>query len=115
MTPGTHNFTIYRGASFGPKVFTFTDDTLLVPMALTGLTALAEARENVNGAVKVDLTPVVTNAAAGAVTMEFTVAQTQAMPAGIFYWDFLFEDGAGERTGPYLKGKLTVSALNTQP
>ncbi len=114
MTPGRHNFTIYRGVAFGPKVFVFKDSTGAV-IDLSGLTARAQARENVNGAVKVDLEPEVTDAAAGEVTMEFTLAEVTAMPAGKFQWDMVFEQGDGERIGPFVFGELKIPVLNTQP
>jgi hypothetical protein len=115
VTPGTHNFTIWRHVALKPKKFVFKDGAGAV-IDLTGLTAHAEARVNVkDAAAAVDLEPEITDAAGGEVTIALTLAQCQALPAGIYHWDMVFEDGDGERIGPFVKGKLTIASLNTQP
>lgn len=114
MKPGAFNFTIWKGASFGPLKFIHKDENG-APVPLTGLTARANARSEVHGDVAFDLQPVITDEAAGEVTYSLTLAQVNALPEGKFAWDETFEQSDGERLGPFVRGIVTVQLLATRP
>ncbi len=117
MKPGVYNFTICRHVSFGPRTFVLNsrEDGVLTPIDLTGLTPRWQARERTTGEVKMDLEPVLGDADAGEVVLEFTLEQAAAFPVGTWHHDLVFEREDGGRVGPYLKGTVTITELNTQP
>lgn len=88
------------------------------PVDLSGFTAEAKVRRtnNPDADVYIDLAPVITDAVNGEVTIPtMTSAQTRALGfTGDFHWDFVLTL-AGERFGPFLAGKFTISDNITQP
>ena len=114
MTPGAYNLKIRRGVAFS-CTFTFTEDDGTTPIALTGWVPYASVRKVPTGAVILDLAPVLTDGAAGIVTISFTAAQTAALTAGNFRWDLVLKNPSLERVGPYIEGLCDISTLITRP
>src|SRR6266478_373390 len=86
------------------------------PTDLTGLTPKAEVKRTSNSDVTLDLNPSITDLATAEVTIPgISTNDTRDMDfVGTFRWDLVFESGAGERFGPYVKGPFTVSDNITQ-
>jgi hypothetical protein len=116
MTPGTFNFIIDRGVKFGPFTLTCKDATGSAGVAvnLTGWTVYADARSR-GGVFAFSLGAEITTAASGKVTIVMTDEETDALTAGHYTYDLVFENASGERLGPYMSGTIEVNTLNTQP
>jgi len=114
VIPAVLNLTIYRGATFGPILFTFKDD-LGVVINLTGWTVTADARLTTTAAVAFSMGVSITSATAGEVTMTKTDELTRDFTAAIYAWDLFLENTTGQRLGPYITGQVNVKAVNTQP
>ena len=104
--------TITKGVTFGPVIFTFKQaDTS--PMPLTNWVVLAYARRTKDAKEKIDLVPVITDAANGEVRIQFTDEETLVLMGGEYSWDMVLQTPTGERLGPYFEGKLKVKEINT--
>lgn len=114
MTPGVLNIDINRGVSFGPLVF-ICEDIDALPVNLTGWIPYASVRRKPGGPLVLDLAPAITDAASGQVTIFFTDEQTRIMAPGSFMWDLLFQQPDGDRKGPFVVGRCTISSLITEP
>lgn len=113
MIPGTVNFTIYRGTTFGPILLRAKDgDGNAVP--LTDWVPHAQVREAPQKHLVLDLNPVISDAANGELTMEFTDEETLAMVPGEFVWDLLLERPTGEILGPFLSGTFSIKTATTR-
>jgi hypothetical protein len=112
MTPVSRNLDIVQGLTFGPILFTAKDSSNVV-VDITGWSAFAEARAKPCGALAFDIEPEVTDAAAGEIEIEFTDAETAALPIGRYGWDLVLENPAGERFGPFAAGTVSVRELHT--
>jgi hypothetical protein len=88
------------------------------PTDLTGFTAQAVVRRNdAEDEIVLDLTPEVTDAVNGEITIPgLTTDQTAAIPiVGAFQWDLVItETASGNRLGPYIMGKFIISDNITQ-
>ncbi|HEX3817534.1 MAG TPA: hypothetical protein VHW03_04530 [Chthoniobacterales bacterium] len=118
MTPARLDLTMTRGITFGPIVINcYSDLANTVPVDLTGYTAFAQVRPNSTSTLLVfDLTPSISNAAAGQITIpEISYTATAAKNAGNLYWDLVLQDGAGNRLGPLVKGNFVIGSAVTQP
>ena len=95
---------------------TGTADITDHPTDLTGLTPKAEVKRSSSADITLDLNPSVTDAINGEVTLpSITSADTRDFDfVGTFRWDLVFEDQAGERFGPYIKGPFVVADNITQ-
>jgi hypothetical protein len=113
MTPGAYNLIIRRGVAFS-ITFTLTEDDGTTAINLTGYTAHALVRKLPTSAVVKDLTPTLTSAAGGIITIALTDEQTLALPAGAFRWDLVLEDAGGSRLGPYVAGLCDISSAITR-
>jgi hypothetical protein len=111
-TPGKLNLTIARGIDFSETLVFSEDGTA---MDLTGWSVFAEARKLPSNTVSFELGAAITTAASGIVTLTLTDVQTEALTAGVYGWDLVFEDDSGIRRGPYLAGTVTVKTLHTHP
>ena len=114
MDPGTHNFTIWAGATFDETVEwrTATNETV----DLNDYTGRMEIRDatgtllatltNDNGGIlpQVD----------GTARLFIDDNDTRLMVAGTYFYDLLFERIADDVVTALLKGKATVKALVTQ-
>src|SRR5688572_3493488 len=114
MKPARYNLSMTKGITFGPIVFYCADEEE-VAVDLTGWTAYAEVRSGPGGSVVFDLQPQITDPAAGEITIEATDEQTAELTPGLFRWDLILENPAGERLGPYLVGSCNISAPISQP
>jgi hypothetical protein len=86
------------------------------PVDLTGYTAEAKVRRTVNATdILFDLNPSITDPTTGEITIpSLTTSQTEALQfTGRFMWDFVLVL-AGQRFGPFVTGKFTVSDNITQ-
>lgn len=107
------SFTIYRGVDFGPVVLPCTDSSGNVVNA-TDYTAYSQIR-TYGGCLVRDLTPTVSNGAAGEVTIPaISAANTANMPLGRYGFDVVLADTNGVRTGPYWQGPVVVSDISTR-
>jgi hypothetical protein len=114
MTPTILNLTIFQGVAFDPGVLTYRDSAGNA-VNVTGWTAQASARVTPCGPVVLELSPTVSNGAAG----EFTIAQNAATTANLANlrggWDLVVTAPNGERYGPVYAGRIGVSPLHSQP
>lgn len=110
MIPGTKNFTVYRGSTFGPQIFRAleSDQTTVVP--LVGWGAHAKVRVKANGPVIIDLLPYISDGANGEITIpEIADEVTPSLPQGCYIWDLLLERPSGTIVGPFLAGTFTIT------
>jgi len=114
MIPATLDLTIYRGATFGPILITFLDDSG-VAINLTGWNVFSDARGTVIRPVAFSLGAVFLNAVGGQVTLSKTDDQTNEIVSGDYGWDLFLENPAGERLGPFISGQVSVLGVYTQP
>jgi hypothetical protein len=108
MTPAEYNLVIYAGAQFGPLVLTF-EDSLGVAMDLTGYgSPIAKVFTKAGGTEILDLSPSITDAAAGEVTITVDDSSTTGLAIGEYVWDLYLVDGSANKLGPYLTGQAVV-------
>lgn len=114
MKPAHYPITVVRGVAFGPVEF-HCKTTAGTPTPLTGCQAFAQVRVRPGAAPVADLMPVITDEAAGVVTIpKLTDEQTLTLPRGNFQWDLVLQDAAGDRFGPYVAGPFSVVDIVTQ-
>jgi hypothetical protein len=110
MTPATLNLTIYRGITLDSIIFNLKDGSGN-PVNLGGWQVFAKSR---NGTGKViDLNPLITNVAAGQVTISLDGTATNSFSTGEQQWDMIFQNPAGNKIGPYIDGKIFVKSTVT--
>jgi hypothetical protein len=108
---------IRQGATFGPNTCTLTNPNA-TPVNLTGATLRAQIRKTATSTLVPGATGtfVITNAANGVFTWEFTAAVTQlltadndseAAAASTYVWDMELQDASG-RVIPLCYGKVNV-------
>jgi hypothetical protein len=114
MKPARYNLSMTKGVTFGPVLFYLADEDE-VAVDLTGWTVFAEVRASANGSVIFDLQPQITNPEEGEITIEHTDEQTADLTPGLFRWDLILENPAGQRLGPYIVGSCNISAPISQP
>lgn len=102
---------VAHGANTGTA--TVTDH----PVDISGFTSEAVAKRNTSSEVTLDLNPSITNGPIGEITIPpISTNDTRDMEfVGTFNWDLVLVDNGGARTGPYVKGPLTISDNQTQP
>lgn len=98
---------IRRNIRYGPLVINCKDSND-DPVNLSDYAAFAVGRPEVESTTLIDLEPVITNAAAGEITIDLTDEKTAAFPAGTYVWDLVLVKGGADRSGPFLAGPLTV-------
>lgn len=109
MRAGRYDFQAFAGSSFGP-VTLVCKDANGDPVDLTGYTAHAQVRVAAGEDVLLDLSPQVTDAAVGEVTLPVVApATTTGLAAGVYRWDFILKDASGAVTAPVLEGRFKVS------
>ncbi len=114
-TPYNLPLTITKGVTYGPVIFQFKNEDQ-TPFDLTdGGTwkVFAYARRTKDATFKIDLNPIITDAAGGEVTVQFSDEQTNAMMGGEYGWDMVLEVPTGERIGPYFAGTLKIKEVYT--
>lgn len=110
MIPGTKNFTLYRGATFGPYVFRALEEDQITVVPLTGWAAHAKVRAKPNGPIIIDLAPYISNGPGGEITIpEIADESTPAFSEGCYIWDLLLERPSGAIVGPFLAGAFTIT------
>jgi hypothetical protein len=114
MIPAPLNLEVYKGVTFEPVTFTMRD-AALNSVDLTDWSVFAEVRKNCSNSLVLDLLPVISDAVNGEITISLTDEVTANLGEGSFYWDLILENDLGERLGPYLAGKFTISCVITQP
>lgn len=114
MIPASLNLEVYKGVTFEPVTLTMRDANLN-SVDLTNWSVFAEVRRNCSKSLVLDLLPIVSDAANGQITISLTDEVTANLSEGVFYWDIILENDSGERLGPYLAGKFTISCIITQP
>jgi hypothetical protein len=110
--PARRDLDIRRGTTLGPYVFRCLN-AVGEPVDLTGWTVEAKAALTPGGAAEFNLTPTVTNAEGGEVTIERTDEQTALFPVGRFGWDLVFTTPGGVRMPPHVSGVCTVTDIFT--
>ncbi len=106
VEPETYNICIHRGVTF-KKVFQF--DLNGSPWPLTGYSVSAVVRPSKGSATLTqDLSPSITDAPAGEITISLTKTQTEALSAADLFWDLVLENPSGERLGPYMEGEFLI-------
>jgi hypothetical protein len=113
MTPFNLPLTITKGLRYGPTIFQFKQlggD----PFSLVGWQVFAHARRNKVDKDKLDLQPVITDAAGGEVMIEFSDDDTSEMTPTTYGWDMLLQPPDGGMIGPYFAGALTIQELYTR-
>lgn len=113
MTPARVNIDIHTGYTFTLKIV--CKDSAGEFVDLTGYTPYAEIRSGPGEAVIVDLSPSITDATGGEVTITLTDETTAALTAGNYHWDLMLENAVGARLGPYVAGRADVFASITAP
>lgn len=114
MSAPIYNLNITPGYQL-QKVFRLRRKDTGAYVDLTGSTPYAEVRDTRDGAVILDLSPTVTSAANGEITIDVADETTDALAEGIYDWDLMVENSDSERIGPYLRGTATVKGGITQP
>lgn len=116
MTPAALDLTLTRDITFGPIVIT-CKDSAGAAVNVTGWTAYAEVRKKPEDTtVILNLAPVVSNGAAGQVTIPAIAnTVTKTLPPGAYQWDFILQKPTGERLGPFITGRFNIGNKITQP
>lgn len=110
MTPGTKNFTLYRGSSFGPQLFRTLEADGVTVVPLTGWGAHAKVRKTPKGPVVIDLAPYISDGPNGEITIpEIPDETTPDYSEGCYIWDLLLERPSGAIIGPFLAGTFTIT------
>lgn len=106
--PGNLPLVIERGLHFGPLDLLFKENGAAVN--LTGYTTRSIARTEVGSPNELNLDPVIADAAAGRIRIEFTDDETMRdFPAGKYRYNLvLVLTSSGETSPPYLAGTLDV-------
>jgi len=112
-TPYNLPLNIIKGISYGPVIFNFKQEDTTAFDLTGGWKVFAYARKNQDARTKIDLNPVITDAAGGEVQIQFSDEQTLAMLGGEYGWDMVLETPLGVRLGPYFEGKLKVKSIYT--
>ena len=114
MTPAILDITINKGITFG--LVLKLKDAALSPVSLVGYSVFADARlKPTSTAIAFSLSPTISDAPQGEVTISLTDEATALLKHGIFHWDLVIENPSGERLGPFVEGAVFVKALATQP
>lgn len=116
MDPGTLNFQIKRGVSFGPaRIICRNAAGEIVPLA--GWQAYAHMRKSPDDPVLIDFNPqIASDDADGLVTLPvISYAITADLTNGVFFWDLILQTPDGRRLDPSLSGTVTVATPLTQP
>jgi len=114
MTPANLDLAIVRGCTFGP-VLILCKDSEGAAVNITGWSVFAEVRKERLGSLRFSLDPVITDAAAGTISLFFSDEATWELPHGDFAWDLILERPSGERLGRYVAGRCVVSTPITLP
>lgn len=116
MTPVSLNLTLLRGITFDPiLIYCFDAPDLLNAFDITGWTPWAEVRSAPDETLILDLTPAITDAVHGVVTIpDIQDEATILLPEGKFKWDLILQDPSGQRLGPYVKGSFIIKSKITQ-
>lgn len=110
MIPGPKNFTLYRGSTFGPKIFRAREVDQVTPVPLIGWGAHAKVRKTINGPIILDLLPYISDGPNGEITIpEISDENTVGLPQGCFIWDLLLERPSGAIVGPFLAGSFQIT------
>lgn len=113
LQPGKLDLICRKGITFGPITLSL-DDENGADFDLTGYSVFAEVKTAKGaGAVFLNLSPTVSNATAGQISISLTDTQTAALTAGTYGWDLVIENASGERTGPILQGEFEVEEIYT--
>lgn len=115
-TPFNLPLTITKGINYGPVIFNFKqEDGTPFDLSSGGVwQVFSYARKTKDAKNKIDLAPVITDAANGEVTMgPFSDEATNAFMGGEYGWDLVLEAPTGERLGPYFAGLLRIKEINT--
>ena len=116
MEPGTLNFDIKRGVTFGGVALTCRDKAGgIVPLA--GWKAYAQMRKSPEEPVLLDFLPqIAADDAVGLVTIPpVSHTLTAGLENGVYFWDLILENPSGRRFEPSLSGSATVTTPLTQP
>jgi len=103
--------TIYRGATFGPFTI-YVKDAVGSVLNLTGYAVSAHLRSK--RILSLDMLPVITNAATGEITIEFTFSATELLLEVEGVWDLILIDPSLKRLGPYIGGYVSIITPVTQ-
>jgi hypothetical protein len=116
MTPATLNLTIRPGLTFGPVEIT-CKDAAGNPVDLTGWTAWAEVRRSQGESVILDLTPQITDAPAGKITLSKSREDTAGLriTGSKYFWDLILARPNGDRIGPIVAGTVQIVSTITRP
>jgi hypothetical protein len=111
--PAPVHIIIYEGLSYGPHIITCLDSAG-APVDLTGYTPYAQVRDPDTGTLKLDLAPVVSDAAAGQITMNPSDEDTTDAPHGKWKWDLILKDSSDNLFGPIVAGNASILAKISQ-
>lgn len=111
MTPGTKDFILRCGSTFGPYVFRALGSDQVTVVPLTGWGAHAKVRATLNGPVLLDLLPYISDGPNGEITIpEISDETTNGFTnQGCFIWDLLLERPSGAIVGPFIEGAFTIT------
>lgn len=108
------DITIWRGLTYGPQII-FAVDTTGAPYNLTSWSVFASVRKESPLAVIVNLSPTISNATTGEITIELLPATTLALAEGVALWDLVLQTPTGRKLGPYIGGNVVITTPITQP
>lgn len=107
MTPADYNINIFAGAQFD-LVLNFKDSAGAA-IDLTGYgTPIAKVFTAPGGTEILDLSPSITDAANGEVTISVDDSSTTGLTPGQYVWDIYLVDASADVVGPYLMGQAHV-------
>lgn len=112
--PGKVHIVVYAGLSFGPLTIRCLDGNG-APVSLTGYTPYAQVRDPDTGTLKLDLSPVISDAADGEITMNPSDEDTTGAGLGKWKWDLILENPSGDLIGPIVEGNASILAKISKP
>ncbi|SRR6266705_4102513 len=108
IVPGTLNLTMTRGCTFESFTLQMTDVNG-DPVDLTGFTTNAEVRVASGTTVIINLSPSITDAANGIITIpEINDETTLTYTAATYLWDLLLEETAPDNMQRILAGRFDI-------
>ena len=108
------NIEIQAGVQYTLPLTCYSDELATTPQDITGYVPYAHVRSKAGGSLILNLSPTVTDAANGVITISLSRAVTGAVPPGKYRWDFILKT-SGAQDIPVCQGDCNVKRSITEP
>ena len=115
MPSTLHNFTIYRGLTFGGLRLMSLDSSGNAVVIGAGSTGLLQARRTAGAALAFALDVSLGDEDGEILVDEVSDTDTAALVAGEYAYDLVLTDADGKAWGPFMHGTITVKDTISEP